>query len=148
MKILQRIRDIRREKGRARYSVIYRTIAVVIIGCLLFSGSLSRAEGNIGYEAGSGEGWSVSTGGILRLENNEGWKNFLRNGYAENLYKLVIGKDLTSFALYDLNYEKPSSLGNSDSDHSAFAGVKCPVLQPLKIEVEAGNNTFAVENGR
>jgi len=111
--------------------------AICAIAILLFTLSIdttSLAEGE--FRARDGSGWDITDNGVLTIENNDGWQDYLRNGSYEVINKLVIGNKLTEFYLFDCNTQEYM---NSD--------IECPWFQPKQIEVEEGNPVFVVENG-
>ena len=106
-------------------------IAILITLCLS-TPSLAAGE----FRARDGDGWSLTTDGVLTIKNNAGWQDYLKDGASEVINKLVIGKNLTDFSLFDDN-----------TDEFAGSGIECPQFQPKKIEVEDGNPTFVMEDG-
>lgn len=86
-------------------------LSIVIVACFALGLRYAKAEDewswNREFEADSGEGWSMTTEGVLTLESTTGWKNCIKEGKNELVNKLVIGKDVGMFYLYEIDYEKP-----------------------------------------
>ncbi|MCE5190073.1 MAG: hypothetical protein LLF75_12955, partial [Eubacteriales bacterium] len=106
-------------------------IAILITLCLS-THSLAAGE----FRARDGNGWNLTADGVLTIENNAGWQDYLKHGASEVINKLVIGQKLTDFSLFDDN-----------TDEFAGSGIECPQFQPKQIEVEDGNPTFVMEDG-
>ncbi len=101
------------------------------------------------------DGWSWAAYGELKLENDRGWANCLKGKFPEQIDKLIIGKDVTTFRLYSIPSELPSPDffddfeiegydRNGEPYYNYFSSV---YLSPLKIEVESGNKVFRVIDG-
>jgi len=116
-------------QGRKRKAIFLISISLIILG--LFNGH-SSAESE--FRADKGIGWSITPEGVFTIETNTGWQDFLKNGYVGEIDKLVIGKRLTEFYLFDPIYEIDSE-------------IDCPVIEANQIEVEAGNPVFIVKDG-
>ena len=132
-----------------------KIILFVIVGLLcsglLPAGSLAAGE----FRARDGNGWSLTADGVLTIENNAGWRDGLKHSVDEKVNKLVIGKNLTKFYLYDEMFEKVEPdfqfpyevFTDKDGEKYYSDGVYCPWLQPKEIEVQDGNPVFSVEDG-
>ncbi len=89
-----------------------RTVLSLLLAVLCFVGIgypavSARAEEEIVYEADYGNGWTISSDGVLMLENVEGWKDYLVRGHHRKINKLVLGKAITDFFLVDPGGERP-----------------------------------------
>ncbi len=143
-------------KGKHGMRRFARSLLLILAGVLclgLFSGD-SSAEDE--FDAREGEGWNVTTDGVLTIEDNNGWKDYLKHGAYECINKLVIGKRLTKFYLYDDMYEEveacfqfPDEILGVDVDGTTYYAdaACCPVFNTKEIEVEKGNPVFIVEDG-
>ena len=107
-------------------------LAGIICVCSFHATSL--AEGK--FRARDGNGWSLTADGVLTIRTNVGWQDYLKDGASEVINKLVIGKNLTDFNLFD-----------SSANEFVGSGMTCPRFQPKQIEVEDGNPTFVMEDG-
>ncbi len=108
--------------------------AMGILLLMLCFAAHSLAENE--FRARDGNGWSLTADGVLTIENNAGWQDYLKDGAKEVINKLVIGKELTDFSLF-----------NSEANDYVDNGMVCPRFQPKEIEVEDGNPTFVMEEG-
>jgi len=127
--------------------------AMVILLPVLCFATHSLAAGE--FRARDGDGWSLTADGVLTIEDNAGWRDGLKHSVDEKVNKLVIGKNLTIFYLYDEMFEeaKPDFqfpyevFTDKDGGKYYSDGVYCPWLQPKEIEVQDGNPIFSVEDG-
>ena len=103
--------------------------------CVSLFSSYSLAE-NDEFRARDGNGWNLTADGVLTIKTNAGWQDYLKHGACEVINKLIIGKELTEFSLFD-----DSTNGFVGSD------IECPRFQPKQIVVEDGNPTFVMEEG-
>ena len=123
-------------KGKHGMRRFARGLLLILTGVLclgLFNGH-SSAAGE--FRARDGNGWSLTADGVLTIENNAGWQDYLKDGASEVINKLVIGKNLTDFSLF-----------NSEANDYVDNGMVCPRFQPKEIEVEDGNPTFVMQDG-
>ena len=133
-----------------RFKTFYAIIVLLISFCFC---ATSLAEGE--FRARDGNGWSLTADGVLTIEDNAGWRDGLKHSVDEKVNKLIIGKNLTKFYLYDEMFEEVEP--NFQFPYEAFTdkegekyysdGVYCPWLQPKVIEVQDGNPVFSVEDG-
>jgi len=129
------------------------TIFIVCISIVCFSAQ--ALGGYDDYDAYDGDGWSMSTDGVLAIESDQGWANCIRDGFKPEVSELVIGKDVTYFRLYDLPNDLPSPdffdscevVGYDKNGEPYYNYSKYLELFPLKISVEAGNQIFQVVDG-
>ena len=134
---------------------LFRFILLTIAAfcCVLLFNAHAHAEET--YHEQSGDGWSISANGVMTIESDQGWANCLKSGFDGNPWKLIIGKDVTNFRMYDLPYDVPmedffgpkdligySSLGNPIYDFKTIEG-----LFPSEIIVEDGNSVFRIVDG-
>ena len=132
-----------------------RNLVMILAGilCVSLFNTPSLAEGE--FRARDGNGWSLSADGVLTIEDNAGWRDGLKHSVDEKVNKLVIGKNLTIFYLYDEMFEEVESdfqfpyeeFTDQYGDKYYSDGVYCPWLQPKEIEVQEGNPVFFVEDG-
>ena len=121
----------------------------------LFADSAHALGGYDEYEPFDGDGWSITADGVMTIESNQGWVNCLKHGFRGNLWKLVLGKDVTSFRMYSLPDDLPTEdffgkediigrdqYGNAYYDYQIFWG-----LFPSEIVVEEGNSVFRIVDG-
>ena len=128
-------------------------LAVVGIACVAMAGKLAHAESD--YEPYNGDGWSITANGVMTIESNQGWANCLKDGFEDNVRKLILGKDVTNFRMYDLPYDVPTEdfFGREDIiAHDRFGRPiynykDCDSLYPSEIVVETGNSVFQVLDG-
>lgn len=107
------------------------------------------------YEAKDGDGWSMSADGVFTIENDQGWVNCLKKGYKVKVEKLIIGRDVTNFRMYEVSYEAPTSDFYDPSEIVGYDKFGQPYydyaggssLYPRRIEVEAGNPYYKVADG-
>ncbi len=125
------------EKGKHGMRRFVRSLALILtwILCVSLFSTPSLAE-NDEFRARDGNGWSLTADGVLTIENNSGWQDYLKNGACEVINELIIGKELTEFSLFD-----DSTNGFVGSD------IECPRFQPKQIKVEDGNPIFIMKNG-
>ena len=93
---------------KRRSNTLFRFILLTFIAfccVLLFSAQAHAEETN--HEQ-SGDGWSITSNGVMTIESNQGWANCLKAGFEDNVRKLILGKDVTSFRMYDLPYDVPT----------------------------------------
>ncbi len=133
---------------------------IAIIGLLMlispFNAS-SQAESDLFpvYGPFDGDGWSVTSDGVLTIESNQGWVNCLKHGYEKYVTKLVIGKDVSTFRLYDLPFDLPSEdffsksdiIGYGEHGEPYYDYSKLHDLFPNEIVVESDNPVFRVVDG-
>ncbi|HWQ98003.1 MAG TPA: leucine-rich repeat domain-containing protein [Clostridia bacterium] len=128
-------------------------LALVGIACVALFAGKARAED--GDYAQSGDGWSISADGVMKIESDQGWVNCLKVGFKDTVWKLIIGRDVTNFRIYKLPYDLPTKdffgpqdiidrdrFGNIYYEDHGFSG-----LFPSEIVVEEGNPVFIVVNG-
>lgn len=115
----------------------------------------------------TGVDWSLTPDGVLTLRSNAGWQDFLRNGESgwywlfidnlpERVQKLVIGKNVTKFSIYEPSYMNKDDMYETDymliRGNDAFMpyiGIyyQHPKFMPVTIAVEAGNPVFYMKDG-
>jgi len=148
---------------KAKALIMGLFLALVGIACVALFAGKAHAEWDRTYEQYDGNGWSMSADGVMTIESNEGWIDFLRYGIIdyfnwfipEKVNELVIGESVTNFRMYDLPYELPTPDFFSKEDILGYDTLGKPYynypveisLLPLKISVEEGNTTFQVING-
>ncbi len=115
---------------------VLKNILLILVGifCVSLFSAHSSAEDE--FDARDGKGWSLTADGVLTIENNAGWQDYLKDGASEVINKLVIGKNLTDFSLF-----------NSEANDYVDSSMVCPRFQPKQIEVEDGNPVFIMEEG-
>jgi hypothetical protein len=102
-----------------------------------------------------GDGWSTTRDGVLTIENDQGWANFLKYGYRETVQTLYIGKNVTKLRNYNLTYDAPTEDFYSSEDVLGYDKDGEPYyeidlrsgLRPAKILVDGENIVFQVING-
>ena len=133
-----------------------RNLVLILTGILCISLFSVHSSAEDEFDAREGEGWNVTTDGVLTIEDNNGWKDYLKHGAYEDVNKLVIGKRLTKFYLFDDMYEEVEAcfqfpdeiLGHDEDGVPIYADAACcPVFKAKEIEVEKGNPVFIVEDG-
>jgi len=144
-------------KNRNHTIGLYLFLALIGIACFaLFAGKAHAESSKYGdYEAKSGDGWTLTADGVFTIENDEGWVDCLKNGFEVNVIKLVIGKDVTIFRMYEVSTEAPTPDFFDPSEIAGYDRFGKPYyeyegassLEPLKIEAAAENSTFKVVNG-
>ena len=143
-------------KGKHGMRRFARSLALILTGVLCVSSFSTHSLAEDEFDAREGEGWNVTTDGVLTIEDNNGWKDYLKHGAYECINKLVIGKRLTKFYLYDDRYEEveacfqfPDEILGVGTDGTTYYadGACCPVFSAKEIEVEEGNPVFIVEDG-
>ena len=90
-------------------------LAVIGIACVAMAGKSAHAEWDRTYMAYDGNSWSMSEEGVLKIESDEGWLDYLKYSITdysisfvpEEINELVIGKDVTNLRMYNLPYELP-----------------------------------------
>ena len=107
-------------------------LAILLLVLCFATNSLAAGE----FRAEEGNGWNLTADGVLTIESNTGWQDYLRNGSTEVINKLVIGKKLTELSLFD-----------DSTNEFVGSNIACPRFQPKQIEVEDGNPTFILEDG-
>ena len=138
-------------------------LAVAGIACVAMAGKSAHAEWDRTYLAYDGNGWSMSAKGVLTIESDEGWLDYLKYGITdysisfvpEEINELVIGKDVTNLRMYNLPYELPTPDFFSQEDILGYDANGKPFydypisinLLPCKITVETGNAIFRVIDG-
>lgn len=148
---------------RYRALIIGLFLAIIGIACVALFAGKAHAEKDRTYEPHDGNGWSMSANGVLAIESNEGWIDFLRYGIGDDFIalaqdevnELVIGKDVSSFRMYNLPHELPTPdffskediLGYDSSGQPHYDYPISVNLRPLKISVEAGNTIFRAFDG-
>ena len=144
-------------------NLIATLIGVVTLFFILSYSVQSHAEWDRNNESHDGNGWSMSANGVLTIDSNEGWIDFLRYGICDDFMwlakdvvnELVIGKDVSSFRMYNLPHELPTPDFFSKEDILGYDASGRPYydypisinLLPLKISVESGNDTFREIDG-
>ncbi len=146
---------IRIGKGKHGMRRFVRSLVLILAGilCVSLFSTHSLAAGE--FRARDGDGWSLTADGVLIIEDNAGWKDGLKHSVDEKVNKLVIGKNLTKFYLYDEMFEEVEQdfqfpyeeFTDQYGDKYYSDGVYCPWLQPKEIEVQDGNPVFYVEDG-
>ena len=144
-----------------------RNILLVFVGlffvCLFCKSSLAEdMPGTV-----KGVDWSLTPDGVLTIESDAGWQDYLRNGEGgwywvfednlpERVQKLVIGKNVTKFSIYEPTYMNKDDMDETDymliRGNDAFMpyiGIyyQRPKFMPVKIAVEAGNPVFYMRGG-
>ncbi len=118
------------------------------------------------YPPVSGIGWDISEEGVLTVESDAGWQDYLAKGPGEWIYeydsitervqKLVIGKNVTMLSIFDTKRMNEATLMETDYMLIGHAGpyqkvvsiaLQNPKSMPPKIEVEEGNPVFVVIDG-
>ena len=135
---------------KARKIILFVIVGLLCAG-LLPAASLAEEE----FRAEQGKGWNLTADGVLTIESNGGWKDYLKDGQNLDLNKLIIGKNLTKFYLYDEMFEEVEpdfqfpyeEFTDQYGDKYYSDGVYCPMLRPKEIEVQDGNPVFTVEDG-
>ena len=133
-------------------------LALVGAVCLSLHAAHARAESDLFpvYGPYDGDGWSVTSDGVLTIESNQGWWNAMKHDFRHDIRKLIIGRDLTSFRVYSLPYDIPSPDFFTAADVSSYDNKGRPFyddflrstnIYPYEIEVEAGNPVFQVIDG-
>ena len=146
-------------------------LALVGVACVLLCGGRTHAEEEEWewgdpYPPVSGIGWDISTQGVLTVENDAGWQDYLANGPGEWIYEydsvtervqvLVIGKNVTTLSIFDTKRMNEATLMETDYLLIGHAGpyqnvvsiaMQDPKSMPPKIEVEEGNPVFTVVDG-
>ena len=92
-------------------------LAVIGIACVAMAGKSAHAEWDRTYMAYDGNSWSMSEEGVLKIESDEGWLDYLKYSITdysisfvpEEINELVIGKDVTNLRMYNLPYELPTT---------------------------------------
>ncbi|HWQ98004.1 MAG TPA: leucine-rich repeat protein [Clostridia bacterium] len=128
-------------------------LTLVGLCCVLLFAGKARAE-EVDY-AQSGDGWSLTADGVFTIENDAGWVDCLKNGFEISVNKLVIGKDVTIFRMYEVATEAPTPDFYDPSEIAGYDRFGTPyyeyegasVLEPLIIEVETGNSIYKVVGG-
>jgi hypothetical protein len=115
-----------------------------------------------GYEPFDGDGWSITADGVMTIENNQGWANCMKDGYKPEVRKLIIGKDVTYFRIYQLPEDLPSPDFYDSFEVAGYDMYGEPYyefdfvnyklnytndLYVLNIDVESGNHIFKVVDG-
>lgn len=142
------MRMLRKIRSNASFSLL-----VIVILVILSSPIITYAE-EVNY-AQSGDGWSISADGVMKIESDQGWVNCLKVGFEDTVWKLIIGRDVKNFRIYKLPYDLPTEdffgpqdiidrdrYGNIYYEDHGFSG-----LFPSEIIVEEGNPVFCVANG-
>lgn len=135
---------------------VLKSILLILAWVLCVSLFRTSSSAEFEFPPRSGDGWSITTDEVLTIEDNNGWKDYLKYGSYEDVNKLVIGKRLTKFYLYDDSYEEVEAcfqfpdeiLGHDEDGTTYYADAACcPVFYAKEIEVEKGNPVFIVEDG-
>ena len=86
-------------------------LALVGVACVVLVTASAKADGSQygDCEAEDGDGWSMSADGVFIVKNDQGWVDCLKNGFEVNVKKLIIGKDVTVFRMYEVSYEAPTT---------------------------------------
>ena len=100
-------------------------------------------------------GWSMSSDGVLTIQSNEGWLNWLRQDKFINPSKLVIGKDVTELTLFDLSETVPISgfyrpediIGYAEDGSAVYSYARSSYFNPKKIDLDAANKSFSYGDG-
>ena len=142
-------------KGKHVMRRFIKNFVLIFAGilCVSLFSTPSLAAGE--FRARDGNGWSLTADGVLTIEDNAGWRDGLKHSVDEKVNKLVIGKNLTTFYLYDEMFEDVEPdfqfpyevFTDQNGDKYYSDGVYCPWLQPKEIEVQEGNPVFIVEDG-
>ena len=142
---------------RVRFLAVSLFLAIVGIMCVALALPKAHALGGYkDYEAYDGDGWSITVDGVMTIESNQGWWNAMKHGYEARVHTLVIGRDLTSFRVYNLPHDVPSpdffssaDVSSYDKDGNAFYDDynRSTDIYPNMIEVEEGNPAFRVVDG-
>ncbi len=129
---------------------------VGVISAALVVGKAHALGGYGGYEPFDGDGWSITADGVMTIENNQGWWDAMKHDFRQDIRKLIIGRDLTSFRVYSLPYDVPSPDFFTAADVSSYDNKGRPFYDdflrstdifPDEIEVEEGNPVFQVLDG-
>ena len=140
-------------KRRSHTLLRFILLTIVAFCCtLLFSAHAHAEETNTEQ---SGDGWSMTANGVFTIENDQGWVNCLKNGYKVKVEKLIIGRDVTNFRMYEVSYEAPTLDFYDPSEIVGYDKFGQPYydyaggssLYPRKIEVETGNPYYKVADG-
>ena len=82
---------------------------LALVGAVCLSLNAAHALGDYDdYEPFDGDGWSITAAGVMTIESNQGWANCMKDGYKPGVRKLVLGKDVTQFRIYQLTDDLPS----------------------------------------
>ena len=128
-------------------------LALVGVACVVLATTSAKAEET--YHEQSGDGWSITANGVMTIESNQGWANCLKSGFDGNPWKLIIGKDVTNFRMYDLPHDVPTEdfFGREDIiaydrfGRPIYNYKDCDSLYPSEIVVETENSVFQVLDG-
>ncbi len=128
-------------------------LALVGVACVALFAGRARAE-EADY-AQSGDGWSISADGVMKIESDQGWVNCLKVGFKDTVWKLIIGKNVTNFRMYSLPEDVPCEDFFGSEDIISYSVSGKPIydfeeiisLYPSKIVVEEGNSVFRVNEG-
>ncbi len=138
-----------------------RTVLSLLLAVLCFVGigypavSASAEEDTV-YQADYGNGWTISSDGVLTLNNVEGWKDYLVRGRTSRINKLIIGKDLTYFFLSEPEYDGVEERFGFESFFVQYNEADMALYEvqpftlylfPKTIEVAEGNPVFSVKDG-
>lgn len=140
---------------KRRSHTFFASMILMLVGlccALLFAGRAQAEE--VDY-AQSGDGWSISSSGVMWIESDQGWVNCLKDGFEDNVHSLFIGKDVTKFRMYSLPEDLPSEdfFGKEDIIYYSASGnpiydfTEISSLYPSIIVVEEGNTVFRVVDG-
>ncbi len=138
--------------------MVNRKWLVVFIGLLCFSLFLRSAYALGDYDVYNqynGDGWSMSANGVMTIESDQGWANCIKHGYKSEVKELIIGKDVTIFRVYQLPNDLPCPdffdtfevAGYDKNGEPYYDFNRLTNVFPMKITIEAGNQTFQVLNG-
>jgi hypothetical protein len=138
---------------KAKALVMGLFLAIIGVVCVAMVAGKAHAE-EVNYEQ-SGEGWSINVNGVMLIESNQGWANCLKDGFVDNVRKLIIGKDVASFRMYSLPEDLPSEDFFGPEDIITYSVSGNPIydfkeirsLFPSMIGVEDGNSVFRVVDG-
>ncbi len=160
-------------RKKVRTIVVSLFLAIVGIACFFTFAEKTSAEDE--WEPGdpyppvAGKDWDISAEGILTVNSDAGWQDYLENAPGdwiweyedrdimdERVQTLRIGKNVTKLYIYDdqrLNhdsmYEVDEQLVWGSGPYRPYVSVRLqdPKCMPVKIEVEPGNQVFSMVDG-
>jgi hypothetical protein len=128
---------------------------LAIIGVVCVAMVAGKAHAEEASSDQSGDGWRISSSGVMLIESDQGWANCLKDGFEDNVRMLIIGKDVTNFHMYDLPFDVPNEdffkrediLARDKFGNPIYDFTQIDSIFPSKIVVEDGNPVFCVIDG-